>query len=387
MPTHARPGWYVPPAGRFWLLITGVMLLVGIVRNINLLALLGSVLLAVFALQALAAGRGLRRLQVQRWCDEVLRQGVPCRVEIRLINDSSRPAPGVWIEDTQQPLGWYIDRVEGYGRYTCRGEVVPQRRGWFTFGVLLADSGYPFGLVRKRVEMCPALEVLVLPRPGKLSREQFRRHLRGNDPRGERSRQSGSPHELARADFHGLRPYRLGDSLRWVHWRTSARRGQLMVKEFEDVPGEDLVVALDPYVPTGSASAEPLAEHALDLAWEQAVSLAATIVDEWCQRRGNRLIVALAGPKPELVEGITGPELARRALKALAVVQRSSVPVVPLADGWRCLVPRSASAVVVSSGSSHLVEPLEVALGRTVTLLDARYPDQLPFYRPPEMPR
>ncbi|MFQ3593785.1 MAG: DUF58 domain-containing protein [Gemmataceae bacterium] len=378
MPCAAQPGWYVPAAGRFWLLITGVLLLVGIVRNINLLALLGSVLLAVFALQALTAGRGLRRLQGRRWCDEVLRQGVPCRVEIRLINESSRPAPGVWIEDTVQPLGWYIDRVEGHGRYTCRGEVVPERRGWFTFGSLLADSGYPFGLVRKRVEMCPALEVLVLPRPGKLSREQFRRHLRGNDPRGERSRQSGSPHELARADFHGLRPYRLGDSLRWVHWRTSARRGQLMVKEFEDVPGEDLLLVFDP-----DATDEP--------SLEQAVSLATTIVDEWCQRRGNRLIVAVAGSTGEILEGVTGPELARRALKALAVVQRfTDQPTAwsnRLADRLRALVPRSAAAVVVGAGPSALVTELETALGRAVSLLDARYPDDLPFYRPPEMQR
>jgi uncharacterized protein (DUF58 family) len=361
----------VPPAGRIWLLITGVLLLVGIVRNINLLALLGSVLLAVFALQALAAGRGLRRLQVRRWCDEVLRQGVPCRVEVRLVNESTRPAPGVWIEDTVQSLGWYIDRVEGQGRYTCRGEVVPDRRGWFTFGPLLADSGYPFGLVRQRVEVCPALEVLVLPRPGKLSREQFRRHLRGNDPRGERSRQSGLPHEMARADFHGLRPYRLGDSLRWVHWRTSARRGQLMVKEFEDVPGEDLLLVFDPAAP-----------RVADL--ERAVTLAATIVDEWCQRRGNRLIVALLGLRPEIIEGVTGPELARRALKALAVVERPIGPSGSLAEALRPFVPRSASAVVVAGGSSVHGDELEAVLGRAVTLLDARYPEELPFYRPPE---
>jgi uncharacterized protein (DUF58 family) len=371
MPAPARPGWYVPFAGRIWLLITGVLLLVGIVRNINLLALLGSVLLAVFALQALAAGRGLRRLQMRRWCDEVLRQGVPCRVEIRLVNDSTRPAPGVWIEDTAQPLGWYIDRVEGLGRYTCRGEVVPQQRGWFTFGLLLADSGYPFGLVRQRIEVCPPLEVLVLPRPGKLSREQFRRHLRGNDPRGERSRQSGLPHEMARADFHGLRPYRLGDSMRSVHWRTSARRGQLMVKEFEDVPGEDLLMVFDP-----AADA--------DANLERAVTLAATIVDEWCQRRGNRLILAVAGKDLEIIEGVTGPELARRALKALAVVQRPTDATASVANALRPYVPRSASAVVVAGGPSKHRDELEAVLGRAVTMLDARHPEELPFYRPPE---
>ncbi|MGL4550325.1 MAG: hypothetical protein ACRC33_03995, partial [Gemmataceae bacterium] len=118
-------GWQLPREGRVWLLVTFVLLAVGMARNINLLALLGSILLAVFVVQALAVGRGLSRLNARRWTDEVLRQGVPCRVEVRVGNDSSRSARGVWVEDTGQPLGWYIDRVEGHGRYVCKGEVVP----------------------------------------------------------------------------------------------------------------------------------------------------------------------------------------------------------------------------------------------------------------------
>ncbi|MGL4555578.1 MAG: DUF58 domain-containing protein [Gemmataceae bacterium] len=168
-----------------------------------------------------------------------------------------------------------------------------------------------------------------------------------------------------------MRPYRPGDSLRWIHWRTSARRGQLMVKEFEDVPGEDLVLVFDPVGPDGEA-------------FERAVTLAATIAHEWCQRRGDRLLLAVAGRTPEIVDGVTGPAHARRVLEALALVAAEADRDPQLAERLRAYVPRSASAVVVSAGASPLVAPLEEALGRAVSLLDASDVDGLSFFTPPE---
>jgi uncharacterized protein (DUF58 family) len=46
-------------------------------------------------------------------------------------------------------------------------------------------------------------------------------------------------------DFHSVREYEQGESLRRVHWPTSARRGQLMVKELEDTANDGVVVVLD----------------------------------------------------------------------------------------------------------------------------------------------
>ena len=46
-------------------------------------------------------------------------------------------------------------------------------------------------------------------------------------------------------DFHSVREYEQGESLRRVHWPTSARRGQLMVKELEDTAHDAVVVILD----------------------------------------------------------------------------------------------------------------------------------------------
>lgn len=57
-------------------------------------------------------------------------------------------------------------------------------------------------------------------------------------------------------DFHSVREYEQGESLRRVHWPTSARSGQLMVKELEDAPHDSVVVLLD-CDPAGAAGEPP----------------------------------------------------------------------------------------------------------------------------------
>lgn len=367
MPTPTPAGWRITVQGMLWLLVTAVLVAVGIARNINLLALLGCALFALFILQAAAVGRGLRSLNIRRWTDDVLHAGASCRVELRLHNPASSPVKGLWVEDAgpEHLAGWSIGTLEAGGRRTCRSEIVPSKRGWYPLEPVRVATGHPFGLVRVVHEAAPALKLLVLPRPGKIAREKLRRYLRGSDPRGDRTRHKGTRHELARSDFHALRPYRPGDSPRWIHWRTTARRGEVMVKEFEDVPGDDLLVVLD------------ASSHASE-AFEQAVTLAASLAWEWCQRVGDKLAVAVTGQ--EIEEGLTSPELSRRALRVLALAEPEQGGAVNLASALR-QTPRSAGVIVVSGGASTLPAVLESTLGRPVAHLDATQP--MPFYTPP----
>jgi uncharacterized protein (DUF58 family) len=207
----------------------------------------------------------------------------------------------------------------------------------------------------------------MLPRPGRLVRERLRQRLRGADPQAMRAQRRGWRHEAAQADFHGLRPFRPGDSPRWIHWRTTARRGELMVREFEDVPGDDLVLIFH-------ASGSPGEQ------FEAAVTLAATIVWEWCQRRGDRLILAVAGDEREVHDGLTSPDHAVRLLQALAVVQPCGCAALP--EALAGCVPASAGVVVVSAGRESMAAEAEAELGRPVLLLDARRQREWDFYQP-----
>ena len=92
--------------------------------------------------------------------------------------------------------------------------------------------------------------MLVYPRIGHLTRRWFQIQRQATENRqGQRHDSSAQ-----QVEYHGLRGYRSGDSPRWIHWRTSARRGELMVKEFEHQNEQDLAILIDPWLPRGKAS-------------------------------------------------------------------------------------------------------------------------------------
>jgi uncharacterized protein (DUF58 family) len=256
-----------------------------------------------------------------------------------------------------------------------------RRRGRQAWGGLRAVSGYPFGLVERGVTLVPQDIAMVLPSLGWLHRGRFLRHLRGLSvkPQSGGLRLSARTHPAAQVEFHGLRSYRSGDSPRLIHWRTSARRGELMVREFEDEPSDNLLLVLDPTVPSESDyCGVPLREQ-----FEDVVSLTATICWEWCRRRGDRLVLALAAADPVVLDGVTGPVQARRTLERLAELELHPGPVNPAVIARlqaRRLPP--AIVVIVALGHSALIGPLGRALGRRVNALDASRTDRFDFYEP-----
>src|SRR5205814_4894310 len=86
-------------------------------------------------------------------------------------------------------------------------------------------------------------------------------------------------------ELHSVRDYEQGESLRKVHWRSTAHRGQLMVKELEDAPRDEVAVLLD-----GDASAVVGAppESTFDVAVRAAGSILHAHV-----RRGRRCVLVV----------------------------------------------------------------------------------------------
>jgi uncharacterized protein (DUF58 family) len=357
-----------------WALATAFVLLIGWFRNINLLLLLGYLLAAVPLLNALAAGRPLRGLRARRRITQPVYAGLPCAASVRITAPGGARL-GVRVEDVgpAHRLSWFADRLERDGR-SFRGHVVLSQRGRYRWGPVLASSGYPFGLVYRRKELAPAEEVMVLPRLGRLHRGPFRRLLwsAASDP--DRRWRRPRRHAAAQEQFHGLRPFRPGDNPRSVHWRTSARRGEWMVREFEDLPGENLLLVFDPAVDAGDDQD----------AFEAAVSLAATITAEWRGDRGGRLIAVVAGEDPAILDGPSGSAHVRRVLEQLAVVEPLSSDATSAVLLERLTAVPSAAIVVVGVGRSRLADVLRQALRRPIASLDATALDALDFYEAPE---
>jgi uncharacterized protein (DUF58 family) len=364
--------------------MAALLLAVGLHRGINLLLLLGYALLGMAILSVLAAGRSLRGLRVRRRIAEWVFARTPCDVQVQVSNSGWLPRLGLHIEDSgpDHAVTWHLDHLPGRGNRTYRREVLLPRRGRYAWGAVRAGSAYPFGLVERQARLAPAEDVIVLPRVGGLHRGRFLRYLRSLTPQSSNAhiRRRPQSHPAAQAEFHGLRAYRGGDSPRLIHWRTSARRGELMVREFEDEPNDNLLLVFDPTLPSESDyCGVPLREQ-----FEEAVSLAATICWEWCRRRGDRLVLAVAGPEPAVLEGLTGPIHARRILECLALLDCGTTPADPsLIDRLKAAALPPAVVVLVALGRSSLADALLRALGRPVNSLDATRTDRFDFYTPP----
>ncbi|KAB2385922.1 DUF58 domain-containing protein [Actinomadura montaniterrae] len=127
----------------------------------------------------------------------------------------------------------------GAVRSTIRYEVVARGRGVIEAGPLSLVRTDPLGLVRAvRVADDMPIHVLVHPTHHELAAVSGTGGGGGRDTSSARAR-------AVEGAFAGLREYTLGDDIGKVHWRTSARRGRLMVREDADAARPGLTVLID----------------------------------------------------------------------------------------------------------------------------------------------
>lgn len=193
---------------------------------------------------------------------------------------------------------------------TCSFQVLitPNVRGQIEFKGTRLASRYPFGLLT-RFRTCPdGRKIAIYPALGK---------IKGRFLPGQRQIDLQSGH--ARSRFHGggdefyaLREYRRGDSIRLIHWKRSARMGQLLVREMTQFAPQRLTVILDTYLPESSAKTR--------MQFEQAVSFVATLLC-YSLDAGYRVALICATTPPVIVPPQAGREVQHRLLRTLSQLE------------------------------------------------------------------
>ena len=183
-------------------------------------------------------------------------------------------------------------------------------RGRYVFGPLYLSSRYPLGL-GERGRIFDALgEILVRPRVGRIAAAWKERGRHATELLERQRSQRGSFDD----DFHSIREFRSGDNTRAVHWKTTARKGQLMVREFRQTRDFALALLLDLWLPQKPA---PDDLERLELI----ISFAATLFTENSRESRNfRFGVYLSGERHESVDGFLNPGATEVVLDRLAVV-------------------------------------------------------------------
>lgn len=151
----------------------------------------------------------------------------------------------------------------------------PSRRGPVEMRDWWLQRGDPLGLFKELKRGQDGEVALVLPRFTS---------LRPQPPVRELEASVTAPRAGHGTEVFGVRPYQPGDPLRRIHWRTTARRGELIVREFEPPGVQNLGIFLDPDPPE-PAAADQVARIAASEAWD-------------CLRAGGRVTLWAPGCEP-----------------------------------------------------------------------------------------
>src|SRR5438093_9895847 len=205
-------------------------------------------------------------------------------------------------------------------------------RGRYAFEDVRAELSDPFALECAIVPLPAPGALLVYPRLVRLGPLFTESGTRSHD--GQRlllRRHSGF-------ELHSVRDYQQGESLRRVHWPSTARRGQLMVKELEDSPRDEIAVLLD-------ADAKAVVGESFDVQ----VRAAGSILDAYV-RRGRRGVLVINSERRD-VQHVHSPAADwRRALELLAAVEATGrTPVARLLAEEDGPAARALELVVVTA--------------------------------------
>jgi len=265
----------------------------------NLLYLLLGAMLGFIAISSWLSEQVIGKIRVRRKAPRGVTVGNPVRIRYQVSNQRRRMAAfALEIGEEGLPGQAFIPFLKPGGNQVATSENRFIRRGVFPLRPITVSTSFPFGLFRKTLTLEVRGELTIWPRTD--------RKVRQPQTGGGRSPLGGAlPVGAAgpRGEYRGLRGYRPGDDPRDIHWRTTARLGRPVVKEYEENRGETLWICLDTRAKSGAR-----AEDAV----ETAASLAAR-----AYREGRRF--GFSAPSFTVEPG-QGPGQLERVLNALARV-------------------------------------------------------------------
>jgi uncharacterized protein (DUF58 family) len=160
--------------------------------------------------------------------------------------------------------------------------------------------------------------LIVQPALGKLSPnwiELFRKRDSGNRQRQVRALSD-------EGDFFGLRAYRAGDSKRSIHWRSSARRDELVVKQFQQPENQELVILLDLFEPIASDETTKKEFASIE---DSAVEFVATLVHQITSSNIGSVSVAISDATPTVASRVAAKSQAYFVQERLATAHGRSI--------------------------------------------------------------
>lgn len=288
--------------------------------------LIGSWLWAWLNVQSVSLTRRVRarRSQVGKWAEE----------QFEVVNRSRLPKLWLEIRDHSTLPGHHPSRVvSSLGRHQRRSWYIRTfcyRRGRYLLGPLTLRSGDPLGIFEVRRGLPYTTTFLVYPPvyPVHGFRLAEAQAIGGEAPRYRT--------HYVTPNVATVREYVPGDSFNRIHWRSTARTGRLMVKEFELDPASDIWIVLDLDARWHAAllwEPPPFVERAamvpgelpgtfepIPATIEYAVAAAASLASHFLNQRRALGLIAYTGHR-EIIQPDRGERQLNKILEMLAVLE------------------------------------------------------------------
>ncbi len=346
-----REGWQ-------FLLMLSFIVFAAIIQNINLLILISGAFAGLLLLQWRLSKRTLVGLKVERFVPWSIEASVPFQVD--LLIENPRKWLGSWLINVRETIrdvrrlsskskekgecfSFFVPHVYPESAVKTSYECRFARRGCYFIEPPQLSTVFPFSLTRGMRMAGTRQQVLVTPARGRLV-ANWRSIL--NLPGGGAMQVQRTPsnHSGSDGEFYGIREYRSGDSPRFIHWRTSAKRNVLVVKQLERLEDVTLHVVLD-YQQDGDDG-------------ELAIELAATILSESVENE-KPVTISIIGDSSMHMPVFNRMQL-QAALERLAAASPNRVERIQLAIQECCQTVSREPTLVISNRKSNLPSDVEM---------------------------
>ncbi|CUR54007.1 conserved exported hypothetical protein [metagenome] len=299
----------------------------------------GGLVLALPLVSAYVIGQARYRFALVRTISpQIIEAGQPARVELKLTNEGRAPT-GVLLLEEHLPyvLGnrprFVLEGIARGWRRHASYQVRSDIRGRFEIGPMTVRVNDPFGLVELGRSFNTSVPLIVTPRTVPLPPISLSGALTGSGDNRPRAFSIGSAEDVM------VRDYRQGDDLRRVHWRSTARVGELMVRREEQPWQSRATLFIDNRAGAhrGSGVASSL---------ETAVAAAASIALHLSQRGFAVRLVTAHGEDPSTVwHDRSSATNTAPLLESLAVLE--AAPQARINTSWMAESSRSGLTVAV----------------------------------------
>ena len=371
------------------------VLLAAIMREVNLLIILAGTLLATLLIQWRVCAKTLIGLSTYRRLPRSMHSRKEFEVELVIRNP--KKWLGAWLvlaqdrikfvsvdvasDQISQGIGLLYSSIAPSSTRIQRYRCTVQRHGKYQFLGTELTTRFPFGLLRGIMPHNGGDTFIVQPAIGKLTSSWL--ELLGIRTANARLRQIRALSD--EGDFFGLRAYRAGDSPRWIHWRSSARRDELMVKQFQQADSRELIVLLDLFP---SSNFNQLQRDSHQKHEELAIEFVATLASHIASSNFGVITVAIADSEPLIAGRIQSRSQCSGLLDRLAIAHGGDEDKIEIALSLLEREFRRVENLMVVSTRPKIAFPSQknehaaIIFWRSMTWLDASAGDLTKYFAP-----